>query len=239
MWWRAHLPSNGPHLSSDGTVMVALVRHGEPRSYRHGGLTLEGRAQIAGAAWQLAATRARGWSTEVWTSPAARCRESAAVLVRNLRCMGIVTQRPRRCEELGPVRVRTPRGLADLTTTEVLPGSAAERDLGRFWEMHYRGDDPFALWEEGEFATFEPPTALEARLVSIEARLAAVRRSALVALVTHAENIRLLERRWGTPVEGLVDFGALRLYRLMVVRDPGVALEESRRFVRVSEVIGR
>ncbi len=210
--------------------LVVVVRHGEPVSYCDGGLTPNGRHQIelcgAALAGQLHFSVKQRSSFErparvvTWTSPSRRCRETASTLVAVLRDEGFLARRARVRWELAPVQVRTPSGMVDLAAVipEVEEGPAAG-DLERFWEKHRSGENPFALWEVGEFPSFEPLASVQARLEALDSDVASPESSGTDAgcrvrvLVTHCENIRLLEQSWGLADPPGAALGEARLYR--------------------------
>jgi broad specificity phosphatase PhoE len=179
-------------------AVLALVRHGEPTSYRDGGLTPTGRAQATAAATLLAPLLAG--STElvpVWTSPARRCRETARLLTAGLRARGVPVSRVvRRAPALEMVRADLAGELVDVGLARDRAGTAAAAaDLQRFWSDHRAGRNPFERWEASEYPTFETPDVVAER---VRGFLQTLDRPVLV--VSHSELIRL-----ALPLLGLAD----------------------------------
>lgn len=204
-------------------AVLALVRHGEPTSYRDGGLTPTGRAQATAAAAVLAPFLAGSVApVPVWTSPARRCRETARLVAGGLRSRGVPVARVvRRAPELVMVRADLDGELVDVgLARDRVAGEAAAADLHRFWADHHEGRNPFERWEASEYPTFEPPELVAERVCGF---VAALDRPAVV--VSHSELIRLamalLELDDEPP-----PFGGVVLAGTLRPAGPGSAAEE-------------
>lgn len=179
---------------------IFLVRHGEPTSYRDGGLTPLGRRQVRAAATALAEALARRDVSAVWMSPARRCRETARLLVEGLRHQGITAAAPREAADLVMVRTRLDDGLVDIGLARDRAHGDPVDDLDAFWRDHRDGRNPFDRWEARAYPSFEPPDVVHARLCAFFLRVAPP-----AIVVTHSELIRMAARSVGR--DGHVGFG--------------------------------
>lgn len=173
-------------------MTLALVRHGEPLSYRDGGLTVAGRAHAERAAAKLAPVLpADGTVVPLVSSPARRCRETARLIREQLGHRGISLSMAAEAPALAMVRVRVTGRLVDLGVARDLaaglpPEDPAVADLAAFWADHRAGIRPFDAWEAGRYPSFESPAEVRARVVGYLAAL-----HGPVVVVTHSELIRL------------------------------------------------
>jgi len=173
-------------------TLLALVRHGEPTSYRDGGLTPTGRLEAERAAEQLAPGLAGIGSVTVWTSPARRCRESARLLAGHLRQRGVAVEGPTDAPALVMVRARVGDRLVDIGLARDRGASA---DLDAFWGDHRAGRNPFDRWEAEAYPSFESPADVAGRLWAFLRQVDAAAGPDVV--VTHSELIRIAARDLG------------------------------------------
>ncbi len=179
-------------------MTVALVRHGEPLSYRDGGLPLEGRAHAERAAARLASLLPVGEGTvRLVTSPARRCRETARLIRDELGRRGIRLPMATDAPALVMVRVRLGGRLVDVgvardAACDLPAGDAAASDLEAFWADHRAGIRPFDAWEAGRYPSFETPAEVRARVVGYLASLGGP-----AVVVTHSELIRIAAAAFG------------------------------------------
>lgn len=194
-----------------GVERAIVVRHGATLSYRDGGLSAEGRAQLRALGDRLRSERG-GWDRVlVFTSPSRRCRESASAIVARLRSALPATRSPIVRDALRPVGVLVHGRMFDLGALHLPPGRVAA-DVARFWALQRGGDDPFQAWERGELASLEPRDWVSSRLEGFAEELWSVARDTLPIAVTHAENVRLLEANWGIQPGSKPRFGEARCY---------------------------
>lgn len=188
-------------------MVIALVRHGEPTSYRDGGLTPQGREHAGRAAEVLAELLRPGDpAVPLVTSPARRCRETARLIREGLRHRQIDCTPAADVPQLVMVRVRVGSRLVDLgLARDVVNDDAAAADLRAFWADHRAGNNPFDAWEAERYATFESPSEVRARVVGY---LASIGGPAVV--VTHSELIRIAAGAFGARGDDL-GFGGMVL----------------------------
>lgn len=194
-----------------GVERAVLVRHGATLSYRDGGLTAEGRAQLRAVGDRLRSDHRGRKRVLVFTSPSRRCRESASAIVQSLRPVQPGTRAPIVREELRPVGVLVHGRLLDLGALHLPPGPIAA-DVARFWALQREGGDPFQAWERGELESLEPVGWVSSRLAGFARELWARAADVLPIAVTHAENIRLLEVAWGVTSASKPGCGEARCY---------------------------
>lgn len=175
-------------------MVALLVRHGEPTSYRDGGLTPAGRQHAERAAEVLASALADApQPVTLVCSPARRCRETARLVREHLDRRGTRLTPAVEVPDLVMVRVRVGDRFVDVGLARDVAGeSAAGADLRSFWDDHRAGRNPFDAWEAGHYATFESPAEVTGRVVGF---LAGVGDPAVV--VTHSELIRLAAEAFG------------------------------------------
>jgi broad specificity phosphatase PhoE len=173
--------------------VLVLVRHGEPTSYRDGGLTPLGREQAGGAARRVLALIRSGvlsGAVSIHTSPARRCRDTARLVVDHLGRHGVAVVGPVPAPGLAMVGAQLGSRLVDVgLARDRAAGHAAGADLASFWDDHSSGRNPFERWEEDAYPTFESPAEVQARVLDC---LRGLGEPAVV--VTHSEIIRLAAR---------------------------------------------
>jgi broad specificity phosphatase PhoE len=179
-------------------TLLAFVRHGEPTSYRDGGLTPAGRREAQQAAERLAPGLRGLGPVTVWTSPSRRCRESARLLAHRLRERGVPVEGPSDAPDLVMVRARVGDRLVDIGLAR---DRAASSDLDEFWADHRAGRNPFDRWEAEAYESFESPGAVARRLQGFVHDVDG--RPAPAVAVTHSELIRIAARDLGLAGEDL------------------------------------
>lgn len=175
--------------------MLVLVRHGEPTSYRDGGLTPLGREQAASAAAAVIdlVQREHLGPLAVHSSPARRCRDTARRIVDDLNDAGLAVVGPLHAPGLAMVRARLGTRLVDVgLARDRATGHEADPDLSSFWDDHSSGRNPFERWEQEAYPTFESPSEVQDRVVGCLRALASP-----AVVVSHSELIRLAAKAFG------------------------------------------
>lgn len=198
--------------------MLVLVRHGEPTSYRDGGLTPLGREQAVSAARRIAdlVRQENLGPVSVHSSPARRCRDTARLVIDHLEGAGLAAVGPRHAPGLAMVRARLGSRLVDVgLAQDRAAGHDADPDLASFWDDHSSGRNPFERWEQEAYPSFESPSDVQDRVVR---SLRALGSPAVV--VSHSELIRLAAKAWGvTGAE--IGFGDLLVLGTITARATG------------------
>jgi broad specificity phosphatase PhoE len=202
-------------VSHTATGGIWFLRHGEPTSYRDGGLTPVGRTQVAASAAAVAGSLAAGGPVTVHTSPARRCRQSARIAATVLRSGGVTVVGPVQAPALAMVRARLDGSLVDVGLARDRADGAPGDELRAFWRDHADGLDPFDRWHTGAYATFETPDEVADR---VRAFLDALVPPAVV--VSHSEIIRIAHEVLGVEPGGL-PFGAAAAVTMPEPTSPG------------------